>query len=321
MLLKRITGVDGEAALLRASSANASRQRPIARDHQVGAEQQVRLLRQRALHAIGEEADGADAADGEHQRRDQHAQLAGAPVARAACARRVDSVFIVARADRRRTSLVADQASGGAATAGARSATASATSCVTSTQRRAVLAIEPEHQVGDFDAGGAVEIAGGLVGHQQLRLAGERARDRDALLLAAGELARIVRRRACARPTRSSHVRARALRRRRRRRARAAASRSRARSAPAAAGTTGTRSRAGAARSAARASSSRRDSALPSSQTSPRRRPVEPREQAEQRRLARSRRADDRDRRRRARRRTSRRRGSSAARRRSGRSW
>ncbi len=61
-------------------------------------------------------------------------------------------------------------------------------------QRRAALAIQPEHEVGDFDAGRVVEIARRLVGHQQLRLAGERAGDRDALLLAAGELLRIVRR-------------------------------------------------------------------------------------------------------------------------------
>jgi len=33
------------------------------------------------LHAIGEKPDGAHAADGEHERRDQHAQLSGAPIA------------------------------------------------------------------------------------------------------------------------------------------------------------------------------------------------------------------------------------------------
>ena len=60
-------------------------------------------------------------------------------------------------------------------------------------QRRAVLAIEAEHEIGDFGAGRVVEVAGGLVGQQQLRLARERARDRDPLLLAAGQLLRIMR--------------------------------------------------------------------------------------------------------------------------------
>ncbi len=59
-------------------------------------------------------------------------------------------------------------------------------------QRGAVLAIEPEHEVGNLDAGGAIEIAGRLVGHQELGLARKGARDRDALLLAAGQLPRIV---------------------------------------------------------------------------------------------------------------------------------
>ena len=52
-------------------------------------------------------------------------------------------------------------------------------------KRRPVLAIQAKHQVGDLDSGVAVEIAGGLVGHQDFRLARERARDGDALLLAA----------------------------------------------------------------------------------------------------------------------------------------
>ena len=72
-----------------------------------------------------------------------------------------------------------------------------------------------------------------------------------------------------ARPTRSSHSRARARGVGAHPRARAAASRFRARSAPAATGTTGTRSPAARWRSAARASSSSPESAWPSSQTSP----------------------------------------------------
>jgi hypothetical protein len=45
-------------------------------------------------------------------------------------------------------------------------------------------------QAHDLLAGFLVELAGGLVGQQQLWPAGERAGDGDALLLAAGELAR-----------------------------------------------------------------------------------------------------------------------------------
>src|SRR5512139_3476044 len=50
-------------------------------------------------------------------------------------------------------------------------------------ERRPVLPVEPEHELRDLDARRAVEIAGRFVGHQELRLARERARDRDALLL------------------------------------------------------------------------------------------------------------------------------------------
>ena len=54
------------------------------------------------------------------------------------------------------------------------------------------------HQLGqrvEHVLGGArVEIAGRLVGQQDARRVGDRARDRDALLLAAGELRRAVRR-------------------------------------------------------------------------------------------------------------------------------
>ncbi len=60
-------------------------------------------------------------------------------------------------------------------------------------ERRAALAIEPKHQLRHLQPARIVEIAGGLVGHQQLRLAGEGAGDRHALLLAAGKLLRIMR--------------------------------------------------------------------------------------------------------------------------------
>ena len=48
-------------------------------------------------------------------------------------------------------------------------------------------ALEHPH---DFDGERRVEIAGGLVGDQQLRLADDRARDADALLLAHRQLER-----------------------------------------------------------------------------------------------------------------------------------
>ena len=61
-------------------------------------------------------------------------------------------------------------------------------SCVTSTMVMPGVAelLEERH---DLDAGLRVEVAGRLVGEDDLRLADQRARDRDALLLAARELA------------------------------------------------------------------------------------------------------------------------------------
>ena len=59
-------------------------------------------------------------------------------------------------------------------------------------QRRAVRVVQLEQQVDDARAGHRVEVAGGLVGEQHFRTRRERARDGDALLLAAGQLARIV---------------------------------------------------------------------------------------------------------------------------------
>ena len=50
-------------------------------------------------------------------------------------------------------------------------------------------AVDPVEQLHDADAGLRVEVAGGLVGDQQHRPVDERAGDRDALLLTAGELA------------------------------------------------------------------------------------------------------------------------------------
>ena len=54
------------------------------------------------------------------------------------------------------------------------------------------FAVEFEEQVADPLAGGAVEVAGGFVGEQHVRLRREGTGNGDPLLLAAGELARIV---------------------------------------------------------------------------------------------------------------------------------
>ncbi len=55
-----------------------------------------------------------------------------------------------------------------------------------------MLLVERLQQAQDLVGGLAVEVAGGLVADQQLRVGHDRARDRHALLLAAGELARLV---------------------------------------------------------------------------------------------------------------------------------
>jgi hypothetical protein len=60
-------------------------------------------------------------------------------------------------------------------------------------ERGAVLVIETEHEVGDLGARCAIEVARRLVGHQELGIARECARDRDPLLLAARQLPRIMR--------------------------------------------------------------------------------------------------------------------------------
>ena len=54
--------------------------------------------------------------------------------------------------------------------------------------RRLGLVVDLEEELHDLPAGGRVEVAGRLVGDDQSRLVNERAGDRDALLLATGEL-------------------------------------------------------------------------------------------------------------------------------------
>ena len=65
-------------------------------------------------------------------------------------------------------------------------------SCVTRNSVGLRARMQREEQIGDLRAGLAVEIAGRLVGEQHGGPRRDGARERDALLLAAGELARIV---------------------------------------------------------------------------------------------------------------------------------
>ncbi len=79
-----------------------------------------------------------------------------------------------------------------AARAWHRPSPASSASCVTSTSVGVPRRVDVAQQVHDVPAVGAVEVARRLVGEQDRRVVGQRARQRDALLLAAGELRRIV---------------------------------------------------------------------------------------------------------------------------------
>src|SRR5688572_20795451 len=59
-------------------------------------------------------------------------------------------------------------------------------------ERRAALAVHLEEKIDHVLAGGGIEVPGGLVGEEELGFGHEGARDGHTLLLAAGELARIV---------------------------------------------------------------------------------------------------------------------------------
>ena len=111
-------------------------------------------------------------------------------------------------------------------------------------ERRAVRRVEVEQELHHPMAGRGVEVAGRFVGEQHRRARHEGARDGDALLLAARELARVVAEAGLEADLLERGARRRPARRTGRR-ARAAASRSRAPSATAPGGRTGTRSRRG----------------------------------------------------------------------------
>ena len=69
---------------------------------------------------------------------------------------------------------------------------ASSASCVTEDDGRATPVVDRPQQLHDVAPVGGVEVAGRLVGQNQRRIVGQRAGQRDALLLATGQLRRIV---------------------------------------------------------------------------------------------------------------------------------
>ena len=142
----------------------------------------------------------------------------------------------------------------------------------------------------------AVEVAGGLVADQQRRVGDDRARDRHALLLAAGELrGRCLRAVLQARPAPARSPRCACAARPTAWSAAAAARRSSARSASASGCRTGTRSRRCGCASATSWPPSSLSMRWPSTSISPRGGRVEPADQVEQRGLARAGRAHQRD--------------------------
>ena len=159
---------------LRKSSRHLPAPRMVGDEHEIGAQQLVRIAHQRLAHAIGEEADRGHARHRDDEGSGEDAQLARAPVA----SEHAQARHAAIRPPTRRT-VRAQRA-------------ASASSCVTrmsvvpcsrlSSKRSAMTARARLH----------VEAAGRLVGEEKLRPHDESARERDALLLAAGKMLRIV---------------------------------------------------------------------------------------------------------------------------------
>ena len=142
-----------------------------------------------------------------------------------------------------------------------------------------------EQQVEDVPAVVRVEIAGRLVGEDQRRIVGQRARDGDALLLAARQLRRVVMSAIVQADLVEQRLRARAARRAGRR-SPSAPGCSRARSATARGERTGRRSRSSRRAAAPGCLRRARVMSTPSMRMLPLRRRVEPGDQAEQRGLA-----------------------------------
>ena len=160
------------------------------RNHTIGGEIRCRFRQQRAGQPVDEQADSGNGTDREQHGRHEQPQLAGAPFAqqkpqhqidpRGAASRSRGRRAIAPRRARRRVRSC-DRNDRPAA----RRASRAPASC-----RNA--SFKSEQQVDDARAGNRIEVAGGLVREQHFRPRRKRARDGDALLLAARQLARIV---------------------------------------------------------------------------------------------------------------------------------
>jgi len=131
------------------------------------------IAQQRLAHAVAEERDARDARHRDHQGRGEHAQLAGAPVApsmRSACLMR---------------RCAGGEPHHAAAAPGELSSCVTMTSVVPYSRFMSKSRRSRRRRVG-------IEAAGRLVGEEELRPHHESARQRDALLLAAREVFRIV---------------------------------------------------------------------------------------------------------------------------------
>ena len=157
--------------------------RPRGLEAQVGCQHFTGLPLDRQADAAGEEPDRRQRGDRNEQREHEHGEFAGLEIPQqvAQCEReRRHRQFNSGRRVRLSRRMMRSQRS------------ASCLSCVTSTSVVCVDAVEAEQQVHDLLAGRSVEVAGRLVGEQDVRFAHERARDGDALLLTARQLPRIV---------------------------------------------------------------------------------------------------------------------------------
>ena len=178
----------------------------------IGGDHRPRLARQAAAEALNDRAqrdDGADA-DGDAEEEEEQPPPGRAELANGHAQ---DEAFsqssrqsqssrhpVGSLASRRTRPAVAgvrrrracDDAPVAQRDASCRRSRASSGSCVTSTSVACATRWISQQQVDDVTAGGAVEVAGRLVGEQDRRVVRQRPGNRDALLFAARELRRIV---------------------------------------------------------------------------------------------------------------------------------
>ena len=157
-------------------------------EHQVGAEELGGAGEHGAVQAGAEIANGGARGDRDQQGEEQHAQLA-ARLAEQLASGEAQQAGEGHRLHQGSTRSIRRPLS---RRIRRRQRCARRSSWVTRTRGGTAFAVEFEEQVADPLAGGAVEVAGGFVGEQHVRLRREGAGNGDPLLLAAGELARIV---------------------------------------------------------------------------------------------------------------------------------